>query len=277
MSDVTMADAEPDDGTDDQISPPPFKFLLSPAVWSLCQARPFPFLDLPPELRNRIYEQAFTGCHGLSPHHLTQVNRQIASESDQMFHAETHTLQIPLQTPKQMTCFLDWIVDAAPDFSLGAQVYEFTYTDIDVGITTIRFTPVWCYPAVALQRIKDRAPPGSSDRDVLRWTWHLLLGLRSRNLLQNFEELLKSEEPPALFIEAIINGSQWNYYMMEFVGEREPSFPATSFYGQQFVLQFIRLLTRMANKGWCEKFLRDIAGFLFMRSMQAGTKAKRVV
>lgn len=277
MSDVTMADAEPDDGTGNQISPPPFQFLLSPAVWSLCQARPFRFLDLPPELRNRIYKQAFTGCHGLSPHRLTQVNRQIASESAQMFYAETHTLQIPLQIPNQMTCFLDWSVDGAPDLSRGAQVYEFTYTDIDVGITTVRFTPVYYYPAIALKRIKSCAPPGSSDQDVLRWTWHLLLGVRSRVLLQIFEELLKSEEPPALFIEAIVNGSQWNYYMMEFVGECEPSFLATSFYAQQFLLQVIRLLARMANKEWCEKFLRDITGFLFMRSMQAGTKVKRVV
>lgn len=108
MSDATMVDAEPDDaGTDDQLSPPPFKFLLSPEIWSLCQAWPFRFLDLPPEIRNRIYEQAFTGSHGLSPHHLTQVSRQIAAESKRMFFAETHTLQVPLQTPKQMTCFLD--------------------------------------------------------------------------------------------------------------------------------------------------------------------------
>ena len=144
---MSDADAEPDDSTNDQLSPPPFKFLLSPGIWSLCQARPFRFLDLPPEIRNRIYEQAFTGSHGLSPHHLTQVSRQIATESKRMFYAETHTLQVPLQTSKQMTRFLDWMSDGAPNSSRRGQVYEFIFTDIDVGITTLRFTPVHHYPA----------------------------------------------------------------------------------------------------------------------------------
>jgi hypothetical protein len=65
--------------------------------------------------------------------------------------------------------------------------------------------------------------------------------------------------------------------MMEFVGEREPSFPATSFYAQQFFLHFVPLLIEMANQDWSEKFLRNIAGFLFMRSMQARTKVRREV
>lgn len=268
-----MDDVEPDDCTDDQISLPPFGFLLSSAVLSLCQLRPFRFLDQPPELRNRIYEQAFTGSHVLSPHHLTQVNRQIASESTKLFHAETHTLQIPLQTPKQMTCFLDWITDGAPDFARTERAYEFTYTDIDVGITTIRFTPVYHYPAMIFDRIRSDSP-SRSEQDALLCTWQVLLGLRHQLLVEDFHELVLLEEPSSLFIDAINNGTKWEYYLMEFVSEREPSFPATTFYAQQFFLHFIRLLRRMANKEWCEKFLRDIAGFLFMRSMQAGTKVK---
>lgn len=274
MSDSIMVDTEPEDGADDQNSPPPFKFLLSPAVWSLCQSRPFRLLDLAPELRNRIYEQAFTGSHGLLPHHLTQVNRQIALESAEMFHAETHTLQIPLQTPKQMTCFLDWIADGAPDFSRTERAYEFTYTDIDVGITTICFTPVYHYPAMIFDRIRSDSPC-RSEQEVLLCTWQVLLGLRHQLLVEEFHELVLLEEPSSLLIDAINSGTKWEYYLMEFVSEREPLFPATTFYAQQFFLHFIQLLRRMANKEWCEKFLREIAGFLFMRSMQAGTKVKR--
>lgn len=271
-----MVDVEPDDGTDDQLSLPPFKFLLLPGIWSLCQARPFRFLDLPPELRNRVYEQAFTGSHGLSPHHLTQVNRQIAAESKPMFYAETHTLQFPLQTPKQMNCFLDWISDGSLNSPCRGQVYEFTFTNIDVGITTLRFIPVHHYPARVYEMIR-MCSPDLSYQDATLWTWILLLGVNYRGLVHDFREVVMSQPPPMLFLEAIENGSMWEFCMMEFLGEREPSFPAASFYAQQFFLQFVPLLIEMANKDWSEKFLRKIAGFLFMRSMQAGAKVKREV
>lgn len=271
MSDAVMLDAELDDCTDDHTSPPPFKFILSPGIWSMCQARPFRFLDLPPELRNRIYEQAFTGAHGLSPHHLTQVNRQIASEAAQMFRTETHTLQIPLHTPKQMTRFLNWMSDGVPGFSHPERQFEFTYTDIDVGTTTIRFTQVCNCPATVFAWV--RSSLGYSERDALLCTWHILLGLHYERLLEDFHKLLMLEEPSSLFIEAIINGSTWEYYMMEFVGERQPWFPPMSYYAQEFFLHFIRMLVLMSNEEWDEKFVRGIAGFLFMRSMQARTKA----
>lgn len=232
----------------------------------MCQARPFRFLDLPPEIRNRIYEQAFTGSHELSPHHLTQESRQIATEPKRMFYAETHALQVPLQTPKQMTCFLDWISDGAPNSSRRGQVYEFIFTNIDVGVTTLRFTPVHHYPARVHAMIR-RCSPDLSHGDVILWTWYLLLGVDYRGFFQDFGVLFISQPPSILFLEVIENDSVWEYCIMEFVGEREPLFPATSFYAQQFFLHFVPLLIEMANQDWSEKFLRNIAGFLFMRKL----------
>jgi hypothetical protein len=277
MSDVTMLDAEPepDDGTDDHVSPGPFKFLLSPEVWSLCQARPFRFLDLPAELRNRIYEQAFTGSHGLSPHHLTQVNRQIRAECFQMFHTETHTLQVTLQTPEQMTYFLNWVDDGAAGLSNSLPDFEFTYTDIDVGITTVHFAQVYHYPKMLYDMLMARVL-GLSAQEATYYVWRFFTGLPYRHFLDDFGELIALHPPTPLFIEAIEKGFAWTYYKMHFVGELgEPLFPTTSVRAWEFFLYFIRLLTGMANKDWSPKALRDIAGFLFMRSMQAGPKVNR--
>ena len=274
MSDISMDDAEPTVGTDDHLSPRPFRFLLSPEIWSLCQAQPFRFLDLPPELRNRIYEQAFTGSHGLSPHHLTQVNRQIRAESAQMFHAETHTLQVPLQSPKQMTRFLNWIEDGTAALPRRGSAYEFTYTDIDVGVTTVLFTPASYHPARIYELMRSYSPDWTRQ-DLILWTWFIMLGLDYRGLADDFIDVFLSQPPSALFIEAIDNGSVWHCCLMQFVDEHEPVFPVASFYARQFFRHFVPLLNAMANEEWTEMFLRNVAGFFFMRSMQAGTQVKR--
>jgi len=276
MSDVDMPDAEPADDTNKEDSPPPFRFLLPPGIWSMCQWEPFRFLDLPPELRNRIYEQAFTGSHGLSPHHLTQVNRQIRAESARMFHEQTHTLQIPLQTPKEMTRFLNWVESDAADLLPTKSAYEFTYTDIDLGVTTVRFTQAVRYPKTVLQWIRNYSPE-TSDEDAISWAWYLLLGMDYRMFAADFGELFYLFPPPSDFIDAIDNDSAWDYYTMDFIGEPGPALQITNFYAQQIFAHFIGLLTAMANEEWSEKMLRNIAGFLYMRSMQAGTKKVRQI
>lgn len=171
---------------------------------------------------------------------------------------------------------LKWISDSSPNSPPRGQVYEFKYTDVDAGITTLRFTPVHHYPARVHEMIR-RSSPDLSHGDAILWTWYLLLGLEYRSLVHDFGELVLSQQPPIGFLEAIDNDLVWEYCMMEFVGEREPSFPATSSYAQQFFLHFVPLLIEMANTDWSEKSLRSIAGFLFMRSMQAGTRMKREV
>jgi hypothetical protein len=117
--------------------------------------------------------------------------------------------------------------------------------------------------------------PDCSDQEATIWTWYLLLRLDYRAFAVDFGELFILQPPPPLFIEAIKDGSVWDYYTMDFVGECEQVFLITSIHAQQFFVHFIRLLTAMANEDWSEKILRNIAGFLFMRSMQAGTKGKR--
>lgn len=274
MSHATTNDSEPVVNTSNHEKPPPLSFLLTPRVWSMCQLRPFRFLDLPPELRNAIYEQAFTGYHGLSPHHLTQVNRHVAAESTQMFRAKTHTLQISLQTPAHMTRFLDWLTNGA-DLTQPDLAYEITFTDIDVGITTVRFTQGLCYPSEGCEIVR-ALQPELSDDDVILSTWHHVMGVQYLRLMEDFGELFMWDSPPSGFIEAVDNGYAWLCQRMEFAGESEPSFPATSIHAKRFFLHFIRLMTVLADKELDAKDMRHIANFLFMRIMQAaGKKAKR--
>lgn len=276
VSDAEMSDVDSElvTSSSERKPPTPIKFLLPPGLWAKCQTQPFRFLDLPPELRNRIYEHAFTGSHGLSPHHLTQVNRQIMVECLRMYHATTRTLQIPLQTPAQMTCFLKWAESPVAEYSFSMlEAYEFTYTDVDVGETTIRLTQGDDSPAMAYDVIKSILPQYQED-DIMLMAWRHFIGITYGRLHEDFGQHFELTTPTE-FVEAITEGSLWTYHLIEFVGEKEPSFPAASIYAKEFFLFFTNLSLATSNKEWDNKYLLDTANFLFKRSMHAGLMAKR--
>jgi hypothetical protein len=254
------------------ISSSPPKFFLPAGLWSNCQMLPFRSLDLPPELRNRIYQHAFTGSGGLSPHHLTQVNRQIRIESVQMYYARMHTLQIPLQTPAHMACFLKWIESDCAHYSLISMAYEFTYNDPDVGMTIIRFAQRAWSPREIYQRVKRLVPEYSEDAHTLA-TWFRSLAIVYHRLVQDFGETFIRDPLPPRFLESIKDGALWTVHVLEFVGESQPSFPAASSHAKEFFNFFLRLMATMADKKWDKKCLRIIAWFLFTRSMRAELEA----
>jgi hypothetical protein len=253
-------------------TPSPTKFLLPARLWSECQLLPFRFLDLPPELRNRVYEHAFTGSGGLSPHHLTQVNRQIRIESLQLYYTRTHTLQIPLQNPAHMARFLEWIESDSATFSLINMAYEFTYNDPDAGMRTIRFAQGACSPRDIYQGVK-RLGPEYSDVDHILATWLRSLSVFQHRLFQDVGEIFFRHPPPSRFLDTINDGALWTVHVLEFVGESPPPFPAASSHAKEFFNFFLNLMVAMADKKWDKKCLRTIAWFLFTRSIRAELEA----
>jgi hypothetical protein len=72
-----------------------------------------PFLRLPPELRNWIYQYAFVHVRktGLVPHALTHVNKQIRNESRPMYYASIECIEIDVRTLAQIEHTEEWLAE----------------------------------------------------------------------------------------------------------------------------------------------------------------------
>jgi hypothetical protein len=219
--------------------------------------QPFRFLYLPPEVRNRIYEYTFTGLHDLSPHHLTQVNRQIRVESLQMYHERAFVLQIPLQTPAQMLSFLKWI-ESDPAEPSTIERHAFTYNDIDMGVTSVCFNQGTLTPCTSCKLARSR-DLGYSEEDIMLLTWRHYLGIRY-DYLEDFGDLMLGP-PPSRFVEAVEADAMWIYHGMWFVGQSQPIFPATSSHAREFFSFFVNLMIAMADKKWGQGVPENNRGF----------------
>jgi hypothetical protein len=220
--------------------------------------QPFRFLDLPPELRNRIYEYAFTGLHDLSPHHLTQVNRQVRVESLQMYHERAFILRIPLQTPAQMLSFLKWI-ESDPAEPSTIERYAFTYNDIDVGVTSVCFNQGTLPPSTSCELARSH-DLGYSEEEIMHLAWRHYLGIRYEYLMEDFGAFMLYP-PSSRFVKAVQQDTMWIYHGMWFVGQNQPHFPAISPHATEFFAFFINLMIAMAGKKWDKECLRTIASF----------------
>jgi hypothetical protein len=90
----------------------------SPEVSGTPAELPFRFLDLEPELRNRIYEQTFfaeaqTSSSGLAPHALTRVSQQVRRESLGLYYSSVETLEIPLYDEKNVAHVKEWMAESS--------------------------------------------------------------------------------------------------------------------------------------------------------------------
>lgn len=81
---------------------------------------PFPFLKLSPELRNRIYEYAFSPeeKHGLAPHALTRANRQIRAESLGIYYEQVDEIEVPFLSLKHEYEFKEWVTTDLKRYSM---------------------------------------------------------------------------------------------------------------------------------------------------------------
>ncbi|KAM0723385.1 hypothetical protein Q7P37_000371 [Cladosporium fusiforme] len=221
---------------------------------------PFRLLDLPRELRDLIYEQCFTGFHGLTPHPITQTNTQIRKETLKMFYKQTHTYEVSLFSAKQVAGFLKAV--EAGQLTRDVDV-EFSYKDPDAGITIIRIEWKDAIPAQIFESTKQKflefcsSSPLDSYRTI---AWALCLGFGAI--------IYETEEP--LFTQ-YINGPH-----------ADPDDPRIDIMLEDFPEHkqwrlSVFLFWELAKTSWGRhRGLREyekIANFLFNRTLEADAKA----
>ncbi|KAK8075611.1 hypothetical protein PG997_010274 [Apiospora hydei] len=97
---------------------------------------PFPFLSLPPELRNMVYYLALgdlrasygpTTCTALAPPALTQTNRQVRAETLSLYYSQNR-FHFTLPLPGGPSAFERWCAAMAPHFPYITRSLSFTHT-----------------------------------------------------------------------------------------------------------------------------------------------------
>lgn len=89
------------------------------------------FFGIPPETRNAIYDYVFssdTTC-SLTPHALTQVNKQIRHETLAMYHASILTLKIPLHDAIQVARAKRWLAEVDTTLYSVLPDIQFSWTE----------------------------------------------------------------------------------------------------------------------------------------------------
>ena len=191
----------------------------------------FHFLDLPAELRNRIYSECNADHHGLAPPAIMQLNRQTRMEGMFVFYLEVHDFHANLQSAKSTMKFMDWLrclpINKTPSIrNMSFQLSEGRTVNLRKEVVSLAdLTADLRKTALAVKRIGTHQypPADSSHDDVLRHTaWVQCLGLqqvlKDPTFCITFLRNEKLNTPTAGFDGCFQAGANWTVYHVEFVG-----------------------------------------------------------
>ena len=178
-----------------------------------------PFLRLAPELRNRIYQYAFTAAERSTPipHALTQTSKQIRDECQAMYYASIKCLRIRVSTLAQIERTKRWLAEEDWSWYPILPNLEFLFYFPSVRSTV----------KVALNR-KETIPSEElplelfmvSQRDTygLRWATFMAyincLGLDPRVVAIEWPHWPVDEK----FTKALKEGATWSTRQLEYMG-----------------------------------------------------------
>jgi hypothetical protein len=174
------------------------------------------FLKILAELRNQIYENAFTDIYMSSPvpHALTRVNGQIRSESRAVYYASIKGIKIWLRTPEQIKRAKTWLreedmslypkMPTIEPMCLGPRLSKsHSRPEVALYTQTMVVNPDR-YFSECLKRLppKDRFETANEySSRCLEFTYLYCLGLPTQLILRN--------PVPAEFVQAIEEPHNW--------------------------------------------------------------------
>lgn len=229
------------------------------------------FLDLPPELRNQVYEYALDDvyiCH-LAPRALARVSRSLRQETLALYCERVNTIQVELFSPKQERHFKDWVRYSMDYYPVLPHLDFYYYEHGSEGtgdpgsFVRLRCDRETRWPVRDMAFLMDHVPsPNASlalknaleDRDVTSFLYNSYVNLLPGD---------KSMFPPTKdFVGAIKQRSSWV--------KREPLLAswthANGFAGIDAVLRLSRKLAIRANgRDWDAHDLIQFAKFLSAR------------
>jgi hypothetical protein len=185
-----------------------------------------PFLELAPELRNRIYDYTFTALEKTTPypHALTRTNKQIRNECRAMYYASIECIEITLRTFAQYNCTKRWL--AEEDWSMFPvlpHITLFTYNvdrhrDVTISCRRERITPAHEFP---LQLARYEGGYMMECQRRLKAT--ITTYMKSLGIKPNFSNRFALEvDVPKTFTQVIRDGDAWNIRRLEYCTENIP-------------------------------------------------------
>jgi hypothetical protein len=174
------------------------------------------FLKSSAELRNQVYENAFTDTYMSNPvpHALTRVNRQIRSESRTMYYASIRGIKIWLRTPEQIKRAKTWLREEDMSLYPKMPTIELMCLGPRSSKDHSRLEVALCTKIMVVNPDKDfseclrRLPPkdrfetaNEHSSRCLEFTYLYCLGLPTQLTLRN--------PVPAEFVQAIEEPHNW--------------------------------------------------------------------
>ena len=193
----------------------------------------FRFLDLPAELRNRIYSECNADHRGLAPPAITQLNRLTRIEGMYLFNSQVRDFHANLQSAKSTMKFMDWLrclpINKTPSIrNMSFQLSDSRTVNLRKEVLNLADLKAnFEKSEVSVKSIGTHHYPtvDSSHHDLLRHAaWVQCLGLhqvlKDPTFCITFLRNEKLNHPTASFNRCFQADANWTVYHIEFVGHK---------------------------------------------------------